>query len=216
MGWGDARAFGISVRVVAVVASLGVACSQGVEESSTAPKGAEIESWIEEAIAADPRTGGAQLEVQVAEGIASLAGTVPSLAAQRYAVLLAKRTLGVRGVVDQISVLPAARPDTEIAADVRRRILDSSVVQSSGLEVLCRDAVVTLRGRVSSGSQRVAADLLASEVRGVKQVVNRLKSVPPLRRADSEIHADVAGALARDVDLRALPIEGRSRREPSD
>ena len=64
--------------------------------------------------------------------------------------------------------------DADISNAVRRRILNSPVIQSQGLIVACKDGVVTLSGTVSSYAEEQQAGLLASEVAGVKQVKNNI------------------------------------------
>jgi osmotically-inducible protein OsmY len=51
------------------------------------------------------------------------------------------------------------------------------------------------------------ADLLASEISGVKAVTNHLMVTYPVKRPDREIQLDVSEALGRDVYLAGLPVQ---------
>ena len=113
---------------------------------------------------------------------------------------------GVVGVIDEISVLPVFRRDSDIANAVRRRILNSSVIESQGIWVTCSDGIVSITGQVGSYAESEQAALLASEVAGVKEVRNLLTIKWATQRSDEEIKKDAIAALARDVYLTGLPI----------
>jgi osmotically-inducible protein OsmY len=110
-------------------------------------------------------------------------------------------------VINEILVEPAYRPDTDILQDVRRRLMDSSTIQSPGVGVTVLDREVTLNGTVDSWAERRQAELLVTEVMGVKAVHNHLVIDTPRNRPDNEIKKDVEATIARDVYLTGLPIQ---------
>jgi osmotically-inducible protein OsmY/serine/threonine protein phosphatase PrpC len=171
------------------------------------PGDAEVTNWVEEAIAADPRVRGDAIEVATRDGIVTLSGSVPTLAGRGYAVLVAQKTVGVLGVIDQLEIEASPRADSEVAAAVRSRIENSQAIRSRKLEVRSREGVVRLNGEVGSESQRFEAELLASEVAGVRGIENFLSAKARDARSDAEIEKDVAAALRRDVYLSRLPIQ---------
>lgn len=65
---------------------------------------------------------------------------------------------------------------------------------------------MTLSGTVDSYAERYQAELLASEVHGVKEVKNSIFTKWESSRSDQEIKNDVLAALERDVYLSGLPI----------
>ena len=196
------------IRRGAVLVAL--AALLAVSESASGagrPGDAEITDWVEEAIAGDPRVRGDAIEVGTREGIVTLSGSVTTLAGRRYAVLAAQKILGVLGVTDQIEIEAPLRSDSDVAADVRWRIQNSQFIDSRKLEVKVHGGAVRLAGEVGSGSQRYEAELLASEVAGVRAVENFLSADFDPTRSDAEIQKDVTAKLRRDVYLGRLPIE---------
>jgi osmotically-inducible protein OsmY len=131
---------------------------------------------------------------------------VNDLATRDFAVWEAEKIDGALAVIDQIVVSPGFHLDTDIANAVRRRILNSAVIDSQGLKVLCKDGVVTLSGEVTSYVEQQQAGLLASEVCGVREVKNNILTKWTSTRNDQEIKADAVAALERDVYLTGLPI----------
>ena len=166
----------------------------------------DINYNVQDALRADPRVNGAGITATTASGIVTLSGSVDNLAAKTYAVAEAKKINGALGVIDQITVTPSFRWDTDISNAVRRRILNSAAIKSQGLIVTCKDGVVTLAGTVGSYTEKQQAGLLASEVGGVKEVKNSIFTKWDSPRSDLEIKNDAVAAIGRDAYLTGLSI----------
>ena len=166
----------------------------------------DITYWVQEALRQDARVDASEITVSTKEGIVTLSGSVDNIAAKKYADLEAKKINGVLGVINEIVVSPAWRSDTDIRNAVRRRILNSDVIESEGISVMCLDGKVTLSGKVKSYAEKKEAELLASEVRGVKEVTNNIMIEWETHRSDQEIKNDAVASLERDVYLNTLPI----------
>lgn len=185
-----------------------VFASKPVAASATSrPDDATITLCVKEALVQDPRVVASDIQASTDKGIVTLWGAATNLADKRYAGLEAKKINGVRGVVNEITVETAYRPDTDILQDVRRRLINSATIQSPGIGVAVFEGEVTLSGTVASWTEMRQAELAASEVRGVKAVHNDLTVKAPPKRTDSEIRKDVEATLRRDVYLAGLPIE---------
>lgn len=100
-----------------------------------------------------------------------------------------------------VNPLLPARPDHDIAADVRRA-LDQDVILravSNLIDVNVSAAVVRLSGYVVNGSHKVRAETDVRRVPGVQRIENDLISDPDLEVA-------VAGSLAQDTRLCSRTI----------
>jgi osmotically-inducible protein OsmY len=174
--------------------------------TASGPSDKEITGWIQDGLREDPRVSTADIRIDTESGIVRLTGSVWSLAEKNYADLEAKKIKGVRGVINELNVWPSHRSDVDLAQAIRRRLIDSSFINSHNLGVAVKDGVVTLTGNVDSWSERQEADLLATDTWGVKEVVNEVTVAYKSDRPDEAIHQDVRGAINRDVYLCGLPI----------
>lgn len=120
-------------------------------------------------------------------GKVTLWGIAGSAAASNLASRLAIDTRGVLGVDNQLLVMGAKAADIEttpspahavaqdiadrwITTKVKSTFMNSNSVDSARIAVSTSSGVVTLKGAVDSGTERVLAIELASSVRGVKSV----------------------------------------------
>jgi osmotically-inducible protein OsmY len=175
--------------------------SSGSLRAADQPKDELITLWVEEALRADPRIDAARIEVSMDSGIVHLAGQVPDLVSRKYADLEAKKITGVRGVINEIIVFVPTRSDTDIAQDLRRAFFASSDIRLRDTGVRVKDGRVTLTGQMDSWDHVAEAELIATELRGVKAVKNDLKVVSMKSRPDKEVRQDVIDAFGRDVYL---------------
>jgi hyperosmotically inducible protein len=141
---------------------------------------------------------GSDIDVDVKDGIVTLQGTVPSEAARKRALELARKNDGVKGVTDQLRVLPAARATADKPADpppttgskTARAIDDgwikskiyaqfmadwNTVLDDSDIDVDVDKGMVTLSGTVKSAEARTRAVAIAKGTDGVKSVKDLLK-----------------------------------------
>ncbi len=200
--WGRNRKAGaFAVLVLSVFVWKPIAAS-----AAPRPDDSTITLYVKEALLQDPRVMASEIQVSTDKGIVRLWGTAYNLADKRYADLEAKKVNGVRGVINQIRVQTAYRPDADILQDVRRRLINSATIQSPGIGVAVFDGEVTLSGTAASWAEMRQAELLAGEVRGVKAVHNDMTIKAPRERTDSEIQKDVEATLRRDVYLAGLPV----------
>ncbi len=166
----------------------------------------DITYWVKDTLRNDARVDASEITVKTKKGIVTLTGSVETLAAKKYANLEAKKINGVLGVINRIEIKPTWRSDADIRNAVRRRILNSAVIESQGIAVTSDNGKVTLSGTVDTYSEEKEAELLAGEVRGVKEVENIIKTKWKTKRSDQEIKNDAVAALERDVYLSGLPI----------
>ncbi|MGN6230410.1 MAG: BON domain-containing protein [Trinickia sp.] len=111
------------------------------------------------------------IHVRVDRGCVTLTGEVDWGAQRHTAELVASRTLGVIGVMNQIAVKRDADPvliAEQIAAALERHALNDA----KRLQVDVKDGVVTLRGEVGSQEEKRAIHGVACASFGVREVVD--------------------------------------------
>ncbi len=150
----------------------------------------------------DTRIQAGNIQVEVLDGIVTLSGNVRLLAERSIAAADAWRVKGVRQVINDIAVSPAAdRTDADIAADVENALRYDNRVDSSDVVVQVAGGVVTLSGVVGSSDERHAAEEDAWYTPGVVAVEDRIDVSPSKQRPDEEILAAVRNALTRDARI---------------
>jgi osmotically-inducible protein OsmY len=65
--------------------------------------------------------------------------------------------------------------DDYITDSVRQKLAADTVVKGGDLEVVVKDGVVTINGKVRESRQRDKAERIAKRVSGVKSVINNIK-----------------------------------------
>jgi osmotically-inducible protein OsmY len=118
------------------------------------------------------------VQATVHNGHVTLTGHVEWLHQKEQAEVAVRHTMGVRSVVNQISVAP--KP---VQRDVQRRIMQSlhrnADLDARHIDVVVAGDVVTLTGTVSSWSQYEAAERGAGSAPGIRVVANQIRVVPP-------------------------------------
>jgi osmotically-inducible protein OsmY len=171
-----------------------------------------------------------RIDVEFAEGVATLSGEVADIAAKRLALEHVAAAPAVVGVVDRLHVRPAeAMGDGDIAdrivrslaqepvfddCAIRRRVRDvTDIVRPAEPErerwwIECRvdDGLVTLDGDVPSLSHKRLAGVLAWWVPGTRDVINGLGVEPDERDGDDEVLDALRLAFEKDPLLDATRI----------
>ena len=122
-----------------------------------------------------PRTTMGTIEIDVADGVATLNGQVGSLSHKRLAGVLAWWVPGNRDVVNGLEVVPPMEDnDDEVVDAVRLALEKDPFVNASQIRVRCRDYVVTLDGEVPRKNEKEMAEADAWYVFRVNRVVNNI------------------------------------------
>ena len=101
--------------------------------------------------------------------------------------------------------------DADIGLAVENELRVARVVSADSIDVATSLGVVTLTGTVDNLLSAERAERIASTVKGVTAVVNRIE-VRPETRPDEDIEAAVRSALARDQATDSWEIEVESER----
>lgn len=140
-----------------------------------------VESAIGRALEHDPRVSRSSVTVEVRGGLATLGGLVENLRAKRAATSCARHTVGVLYVRDQLRV----RPEEEVEDDVLEQRIRAALrrdpdVDRYEIRTHADAGRIFLYGTVDSYFEKSRADEVASGVRGVVEVKNRLDVEDPI------------------------------------
>lgn len=162
----------------------------------------------------DSAVDASAIGVAARDGAVTLTGFIDSYAGKLEAERAAKRVRGVRAVANDIQVrLKLDRTDEDLAAGLSRTLREHRTLPES-VQATVHSGHVTLTGQVGSLLQRAIAEFAASDVKGVKAVINHVEVVP--RASSIDVHHEIARALRRSADIDAsgisVTIDGRTAR----
>jgi osmotically-inducible protein OsmY len=182
------------------LALLIVACGPQADYSS---RDFRLAQAVRDRFAASPDTKGAtsRIRVEAKDGVVTLSGTVDTTADKTLAGQVAGNTIGVKSLVDQVTVnvpvLPvpdepfeeqkvraeaasngesigASSEDARIYHAVRRQLVKNESTPKRSIFVDVENGDVTLRGKIFTTVARDEAVAAALKVNGVKAVRDRL------------------------------------------
>ncbi len=139
---------------------------------------AGITSKVKARLIADPDVNPFKIDVDTMAGVVHLRGTVNRDVQRQEAEKVARRTQGVRDVVNELGVgrksFSGQMDDAWIVAKVKSRLARGQI-NPFNIDVDADRGAITLSGRVASDWQRHKAGQLASWTKGVTSVENRLQ-----------------------------------------
>jgi len=137
-----------------------------------------LRAHLRDAIDADPAIDAFELALDVSDGVVRLHGVVGSYAERLSAVSLIRRTDGVRGVTNDLTVRPFGADwrltDQQVSDDVGAR-LRRVAGESDEVGFRVDHHVVVLTGRVSSCEARALVRHLVATTPGVDFVENEIE-----------------------------------------
>lgn len=151
-------------------------------ETGAAKAGDSVsDAWITSAtklrLLADSQTPALDINVDTTNGHVTLFGIVPSAAAKQTAEAEAHRVKGVRGVTNDLQVVPSSSRDVATAkdADIRTAVAQALERRQADtgdrIDVDVKAGVVRLTGTVPNEAARVTAATTARATKGVKAVL---------------------------------------------
>lgn len=178
-----------------------------VDPSSTivASPDLTLQTAVERELTLDPIVSG--VDVEVAEGIAKLKGTVKSAYARSRATDIALSVFGIRAADNQLNVPATDLSDEEVADRVRNALLREPATADLDLEVAIDEGRVKLSGEVTSWQEQELAMTIARSRKGVVGVEDDITIDLLEPRAETNIETDVASRLDWDVLVPSTAIE---------
>ena len=133
------------------------------------------------------RLAGFDIGVTTSDGVVTLTGRVPSEDAKSLAGEIARDTVGVSDVKNEITVEPGAQPssesvhveDLEIRVAILEALAHSRELGGKNIDVKVENRAVTLSGTVETPAQRNGAEQIARAVDGVASVTNNITVTNP-------------------------------------
>jgi len=139
-------------------------------------KDSDVASAIKDAATYDPRIKSFNFAVQVRDGVATLMGTVDTLNAKLTAEALARNTVGVKDVQNQLAVV-SKQPveDRALETRVKEALIFDPLSDAHDIAVSANAGTVTLAGKVGTFFEKAEVFDTVSALAGVKNVNNRLE-----------------------------------------
>jgi len=155
----------------------------------------------------DNRVNVANVKTKVHAGQVVISGEVQTYSARLAADQDIKMIDGVTQVENKLVVLPPTSTilpeDEEIEKRVETALAWNADIYSMDIEVTVNEKVVNLRGTVNEYWKKWKAEKIASDVNGVRNVVNNLTIVTTKNFWDKDIAKDIEQALKRNIHIDA-------------
>ena len=153
----------------------------------------------------DSRIDWAGINVEVNDGVVTLAGSVSSYAQKIAAQEAAHRVAGVLDVANDIEVAPLdrfVRTDSEIAGAVRNALEWDALVPNELIQSTISDGWVTLEGEVNYWRERNDAEQAIRRLAGVVGVINKI-AIRKQQVNEEQLREEIEFALERRADREA-------------
>ncbi len=183
------------LAIVVTAAALSMPAFASVQDAKDAVSDAWVDGSVETALMFNSHLNNFEIETDVKDGVVTLSGAVETDVDRDLAVEIAKGVRGVKSVNNELTVdgkrsrmaiMKAnageqARDfrqwfdDVSTTAAVKSKLLANDNTDGLKIDVTTRDNVVSLDGEVDSSEESELAEAIASNVRGVTKVDNRLR-----------------------------------------
>jgi len=168
----------------------------------------EIEAMVRDQLYWDSRVEKKRIQVEVEDAVVTLSGQVDSAVEMRAAVNDARKIPSVRFVENQLLVsLPQPSSEDRVLAAAIRSVLNlNQEIDVSELDITVRAGEAVLEGSVDSLAEKLKAEELAGEVRGVVNVVDKIVVVPTEKILDQAIAEDIVARIDVDPNVRVEDV----------
>ena len=170
----------------------------------------EIERDVKAELGWNPDLKSTDIAISVKDGVVTLAGFVPRYIDKYEAEKAAKRVAGVLAVANDIEIrLPAVdeRSDPEIAREVVTALKNQLPFSHERIKAVVRNGWVTLEGDVEWQYQRLTAERAVRPLKGVKGIINDIKTKPRVEPSDIKQKIQEAFRRSAEVDANQITVE---------
>jgi osmotically-inducible protein OsmY len=134
----------------------------------------DIARAVRDALEWDAFVPDEKISSTVSLGIVTLEGVVPTWSQRADAERVVRGLAGVRGVINQITVMAKAVDSSRIKADIEDALERQAEREARRIGVSVKDGVVMLTGRVRSWVEKDTIDRVVGFASGVRRVDDRL------------------------------------------
>jgi osmotically-inducible protein OsmY len=143
------------------------------------------------------------IDVSTENGVVSLEGEVNRYPAKTCAADAAGAVESVKGVVNDIVVVPVKRPDYLIKAEAIYELSVDRATESREINVDVDGGFVTLSGSVNSYTESMLAGKIIEDIEGIRDIRNKLSYEYLPQRTDADIAKDIEGRLRHTQATRS-------------
>jgi osmotically-inducible protein OsmY len=163
----------------------------------------------------EPRIASHDIAIAVDHGVVTLTGKVSTYLEKDAAEGAVKRVYGVRGVANDIRVVPDSPPsDSEIARAAVSALERRLLIPSDKITVTVSSGWITLEGKVRWQFQKRWAESAVKKLKGVTGISNHIEVAPDVSPSDVKERIEEALGRSAGVDARrvVLDVEGNTVR----
>ena len=136
----------------------------------------ELRAAVQDVLRADPDLGAAAIEVTVEQGTVHLAGSVPTFWERELARSVTVTLPGVRGLVNELVVVPEGdHDDVELARAIAATLARNRHVDLSAIDIEVERGEVTLSGPVADANVHRQVLDAARHAQGVTAITDLLQ-----------------------------------------
>lgn len=147
------------------------------------------------------------VEVQTRNGIVTLSGIVYHLLEKERAARITEYIKGVRAVVDELSIKNGTVDASEIRQQIISEFNNHLTLETDQVDVRVTDSRVFLSGEADSWPEKQLYARVVKNVKGVREVDNRIDVSVKKDRPDREIREEIVRRLAWDVRVDSGKID---------
>jgi osmotically-inducible protein OsmY len=186
-------------RAVVAIGALGMVAGAAAQSISDT----EIMTAVEREYLYDDAVPFNRIDVHSEDGVITLTGQVPNLAARSQAEALAGIVKGVRSVVNRLNVAPSTRSAQEVEMALRQALSMDPATDRYEVDVsVDSNGVATLTGTTESWAERALTEQVAGTVAGVSRIENELTVDADLaHRGPGEISNEIEQRMRWDVRI---------------
>lgn len=167
----------------------------------------ETKNDIRDQLYWDYRIDATNIDVEVENGTVILKGTVPNFLAKKAAELDVKSIRGVISIKNEIEVeFPkkiSIPDDKTIEKNIEESLILHDSIKKEEISIFVEDGVVRLSGIIDAFWKKETIENLASNMAGVKSVVNEIGIVPTENLFDKDIARGIMDTLHRNAYVDA-------------